>query len=45
MGLEKTTLLHRTIVSSDASKGVIAIKGPVPGPNGAHVYLTLESNA
>lgn len=43
MGLENMTVKHRAVISSDVSKGVIAIKGPVPGPNGAHVYLTLEA--
>ena len=42
MGLEKMTIKHRAVITSDASKGIIAIKGPVPGPNGAHVYITLE---
>ena len=44
MGLEQQTVKHRAIITSDASKGVIAIRGPVPGPNGAHVYVTLESS-
>jgi large subunit ribosomal protein L3 len=43
MGLEKTTVKNRAIISSDADKGVIAIRGPVPGPNGGHVYITLET--
>jgi large subunit ribosomal protein L3 len=44
MGLEKTTVKHRAIISSDSQKGVIAVRGPVPGPNGGHVYITLESS-
>lgn len=43
MGLEKMTIKHRPVVVNDASKNLIAIKGPVPGPNGAHVFLTLEA--
>jgi large subunit ribosomal protein L3 len=43
MGLETITLLHRPIVSSDTAKGIIAIKGPVPGPNGSVVFVTKES--
>jgi large subunit ribosomal protein L3 len=42
MGLEKTTVKHRAVVVNDADKNLIAVKGPVPGPNGAHVYVTLE---
>ena len=43
MGLDQTTLHHRPIMASDSAKGIIAVKGPVPGPNGAHVYVTKES--
>jgi large subunit ribosomal protein L3 len=45
MGTDKMTLKHRAIVVQDASKNIIAIKGPVPGPSGSHVFLTLESSA
>ena len=43
MGLEQITVKNRAIIVHDATKGVLGIKGPVPGPIGAHVYLTLES--
>lgn len=43
MGLETVTLRHRPVVICDQEKKVLAIKGPVPGPNGAVVYVTLES--
>lgn len=43
MGLDTITLKHRAVLLSDSEKGIIAIKGPVPGPKGATVYLTLES--
>ena len=43
MGFENMTIKHRPVVVSDAGKNIIAIKGPVPGPQGAHVFLTLES--
>lgn len=43
MGLETITIQHRPVVVSDAAKGVVAIKGPIPGPNGGIVYLTKES--
>ncbi len=42
MGLETITLKHRPVVAMDLEKGIVAIKGPVPGPNGSIVYLTKE---
>ncbi len=42
MGHESMTLQHRPIVVTDVENGVIAIKGPIPGPNGATVYVTKE---
>jgi large subunit ribosomal protein L3 len=42
MGFENMTIKHRAVIVNDAPKNLIAVKGPVPGPNGAHVYLTLE---
>lgn len=42
MGLDTLTLKHRAVMMSDSTKHLIAVKGPVPGPNGAHVFLTLE---
>lgn len=42
MGLDQITLHHRAVLLSDAAKGIVAVKGPVPGPNGSAVYLTLE---
>lgn len=43
MGSEQQTLRGREILACDTEKGLLAVKGPVPGPNGASVYLTLES--
>ena len=43
MGGEQITLQHRSVVMSDSVKGIIGIKGPVPGPNGAHVFVTVEA--
>ncbi len=43
MGLDHLTLKHRSVIVHDAAESIIAVKGPVPGPNGAHVVLTLES--
>lgn len=44
MGFEKMTFKHRAVVVNDAEKNIIAIKGPVPGPTGTHVFLTLEES-
>lgn len=44
MGNEQVTLHRRPVVAVDAEKGLIAVKGPVPGPNGGRVYVTLESS-
>lgn len=43
MGLETVTVKHLPVISVDGAEGVIAVKGPVPGPNGAIVYVTAES--
>lgn len=44
MGNEQVTLQHRPVVAMDAAKGLIAVKGPVPGPNGSTVFVTKESS-
>jgi len=44
MGNENMTLHNRPILVCDIEKGIIAIKGPVPGPAGSHLYITLESS-
>lgn len=44
MGLDHLTLKHRPVMMSDSTKNLIAVKGPVPGPNGTHVFLTLEAS-
>lgn len=43
MGLEQITVKNRAVLVSDLSKNLVGISGPVPGPNGATVFLTLES--
>lgn len=43
MGHEQITIRNRPVVAINTEKGIIAIKGPVPGPVGAAVYLTPES--
>nr|WP_297301997.1 50S ribosomal protein L3 [uncultured Bifidobacterium sp.] len=39
MGHDTSTVQNLTIVSADAEKGVIAIKGALPGPRGAIVLV------
>ncbi|PIR53912.1 50S ribosomal protein L3 [Candidatus Peregrinibacteria bacterium CG10_big_fil_rev_8_21_14_0_10_42_8] len=41
MGNDQITLKKREILNCDVEKGVIAVKGPVPGPNGSRLYVTL----
>ncbi|OGJ67478.1 50S ribosomal protein L3 [Candidatus Peribacteria bacterium RIFCSPLOWO2_01_FULL_53_10] len=43
MGNEQITLHARPVVLCDTEKSVLAVRGAVPGPNGAAVYLTIES--
>jgi len=43
MGNDTITVKNRAVLVSDVEKGVLAIKGPIPGPVGAKVYLTVES--
>ena len=45
MGLDHLTLKNRAVIVNDADKKLIGVKGPVPGPAGSHVFLTLESSA
>ncbi len=45
MGMENMTLHHRSVVLTDHAKNLIAIKGPVPGPAGSAVYITLEPSS
>lgn len=42
MGNETVTLRHRPVVVCDEMKKVLGVKGPIPGPNGALVYVTVE---
>lgn len=44
MGLDHRTLKHRKVLVHDEKEHIIGIHGPVPGPAGAHVFLTLESS-
>jgi large subunit ribosomal protein L3 len=42
MGGDHVTLHNRPIVVADATQGLIAVRGPVPGPTGTRVELTIE---
>lgn len=44
MGGDQISIKNRSVVSADTAKGILAIKGPIPGPNGSAVYLTLEAS-
>jgi len=44
MGNDTITLKKRTIMEIDEEKGVIAVRGPVPGPNGCRIFVTLSSD-
>ena len=44
MGYERVTLKHRPVVLSDPKEQLLGIKGAIPGPNGATVFVTLESS-
>ena len=43
MGTDTITLKNRAVLSCDTEKGVLAVKGPIPGPNGGTVFVTVES--
>lgn len=43
MGHDQVTIRNRSVISVDAEKGLLAVKGPVPGPNGARVFITMQS--
>ena len=42
MGHDQVTIKHRPVLVCDTENGIIGVKGPIPGPNGAAVYVTLE---
>lgn len=44
MGSDTVTLQNRVVVDFDSAKGLLAVKGPIPGSNGSNVYLTLQSS-
>jgi large subunit ribosomal protein L3 len=44
MGHDQVTIRNRTVVVSDSAKGLLAVKGPIPGPNGSIVYVTKETS-
>lgn len=44
MGGGTVTIRGRSVLVCDNEKGIIGVKGPIPGPNGGFVYLTVESS-
>ncbi|MEK7136717.1 MAG: 50S ribosomal protein L3 [Patescibacteria group bacterium] len=42
MGFERVTIKHRPVIVSDATEKLLAIKGAIPGPKGAFVFITKE---
>ena len=42
MGMDQITVKNRAVVVCDLEEGMVAVKGPVPGPNGARVFITVE---
>ncbi len=45
MGSDTVTLKKRIVMDCDTEKGIIAVKGPIPGANGCRVYVTLCTEA
>lgn len=43
MGSDTVTIRSRPVLVSDVEKGILGVKGAVPGPSGAPVYITVES--
>ena len=43
MGGDTVTISHRPVIVSDAAKGILGVKGPIPGSNGSSVFVTVES--
>ena len=41
MGGEQITTVGHKIIKVDAANGLLVIKGPLPGPNGAVVFIIL----
>ena len=39
MGAEKVTTLNLTVVDADAERGLLLVKGSVPGPKGGLVLI------
>lgn len=43
MGGDQITIKNRAVLVSDEAHNIVGVKGPVPGPNGALLYITLEA--
>jgi len=45
MGMDTVTIHSRPVLVNDELKKILAIKGPIPGPNGSFVFLTPEASS
>lgn len=45
MGNQRVTIAHRPVITCDTERGVIGIKGPLPGSRGMQLFITLESSS
>lgn len=45
MGGDTITIKNRAVMASDSKEGILAVKGPIPGPNGGYVVVHLEAPA
>ncbi len=43
MGSERVTVRSLDVIHADASKNLLVVKGPVPGPNGGDLYICPSS--
>ncbi|MFA7682519.1 MAG: 50S ribosomal protein L3 [Candidatus Peribacteraceae bacterium] len=44
-GHATVTIQRRPVIAVDPVKGLVCVKGPVPGPSGAPIFLTIESSS
>ncbi|OGJ58265.1 50S ribosomal protein L3 [Candidatus Peribacteria bacterium RIFCSPLOWO2_12_FULL_55_15] len=43
MGKDQVTIRNRPMLIRNIEQKIIGVKGPVPGPNGSYVFLTIEA--
>lgn len=44
MGKDQVTLRNRPMLVRNVEQKIIGVKGPVPGPNGSFIFITIESS-